>query len=72
MFIISRKGNRGAILHDYEFIDGYSGKLGIVPDRIKINGIVFGEYVCIEDYNDARQGLILAIQDKKVERYQLQ
>ena len=71
MFVISRKGNRGAILHDYEFIDGTVGKMGIIPDRIKINGITFGQYESTIDYEDARNGLLNAIKDG-VERYQLQ
>lgn len=71
MFIISKKGNRGAILHDYEFIDGRVSKIGVFPDQIRINGHTFAEYDSTIDYEDARNGLLNAIKDG-VERYQLQ
>lgn len=71
MFIISKNGQRGAILRDYEFIDGEGwGKSGLNKDKIKVNGITFGEYDCPEDYEDARSDLLTAIKSHE-ERYQL-
>jgi len=70
MFVISKNKQRGAVLRDYEFLDGGVGKFGVTPDRIKINGVTFGEYECPEDYEDARNAFLEDLKHN-VERIEL-
>jgi len=70
MFVISKNKQRGAVLRDYEFIDGEMGKYP-TKNTIKINGITFGTYETNIDYEDARNAFLEDLKHN-VERIELQ